>query len=299
MTWFIVLLVLSVVVLATWKAKQKPPNQHVNAEKTLEEILGKVPRQLVAPIVTLEVQTPPERSDQVWFDRVFESLLAQLDGDIRGLREMAPLLISEAMSGNHYRGREWMQKDLPEGSWRWPEFERQWGDRQRTQHAQRVAEIHGMQDGELLETLRLQDLRKLAAGRVKGRSKAELIEALQTVLDQNEFIVLVGQGRHVLLDALPDPCRFDYSEQCDVFLRRLTSLAYGRRNLEELRASPIHDQMKAVFRPGGAMNTPKECILRNGKTYALNDPELDTLTPCGRLDCGCSISTAIDGWRRT
>ncbi len=228
----------------------------------------------------------------------FDHLLVQLDGDTKGMRELAPLLISEAMSGNHYRGREWLMKELPHDSWRWPEFERQWGERQQSAYAAALVNIQVMADSQVLDALRMQDLRKLAAGRAKGRGKQDLIEALKTNLPGEDLLALISQGRQLLMDALPDPYKFDYAEQCEVFIHRLSALAYSKRNLEELRESPVLDQMKAVFRAGGTMNTPKTCILRNGQTYALNDPELGTLAPCGRLDCSCLISTVIEGWRR-
>lgn len=309
MIWFTVLLVLSVGLLVVWYLKNNPQGRRTSQEKTLDEILGQAhletttrpPSKLQEslPVVTLEADVSRDRNDQAWFDRTVDSLLMQLDGDTRLLREMAKLLISEAVSGNHHRGRVRMQKELVEGSWRWPEFERQWGERQRAENGEHVTKIRGMQAGDVLDALRLQDLRKLAAGQVKARSKAELIEALQISLAPEAFHALVEQGRHSLLEALPDPDCFDYGEQCSVFLHRLTALAYGKRNLEELRASPMREQLKAVFRAGGTMNTPKACILRNGHTFALNDPQLDALAPCGRLDCSCSISTAVEGWRRS
>lgn len=81
--------------------------------------------------------------------------------------------------------------------------------------------------------------------------------------------------------------------------RKLAQEARARLK-EQARRTPT---LKARFLAGPPATTPKECLDRHGRSFAIADPILDQVAPCERETCACTwtpdASAGPYGFKRT
>lgn len=234
-------------------------------------------------------------SDQLAFGRAFERLMSEIEGDIDTLWCHSHVLIEYARRGD-YQGRYAMAGMVPEHCWRWPAYEEQIVQPERQARQWEKSVIDDESPASLLTRIKLEELRHIANGRAKGKSKGELVERLMQVVHPEEIAELVSVTRMRLLSDIAE-WRPRYEDRCAWFLRRLASYGFSAGTKENLKRSVTSGaNIKAKFLPAPRERTLPECWELIGKVLPVDAPELDYLGPCWKLDCACVWSPAASGF---
>ena len=244
-----------------------------------------------------EKQIEPKGDDD-YFREAFEKLLLDIDGDKEVFRTHVDLLINTITTGNWIQGRVLMASLIPEYSWRWPAYEGQILRREKEKHLDYIGRLRDEPCEKILERIKLSELRQLADGRVKAKSKKELIAALKLGIPSQEFdSICTATRQRIIAEAASFQPR--YEDRCHIFIRRLSSLIYGMKNKAHLRdASSRIPGIEAEFRIGDPFYTPQECLSRNGMVVSADDPVIETMCPCERLECSCLWLPWNEAWNK-
>lgn len=260
----------------------------------VKQMLPEMRRKIEAKLVGAHKTDP--LSDKDYFGSALEKLLLDVDGDKDAIRANADMLIKAATTGDWHQGRALMATLIPEYSWRWPAYEDQIQRRKKEKHLDYIGKLRAEPYDLLLERVKLSELREIARGRVKAKSKKDIIAALKTDLPDQEFqSVCTAIRQRIISEA--EGFQLGYEYRCLMFIRRLASLANGMRSVASLRnASASVPGMQAEFRVGDPVNSPQECHARNGLIVSPDDPIVETMCPCERLECNCIWTPWNESW---
>jgi SPP1 gp7 family putative phage head morphogenesis protein len=247
-----------------------------------------------------EQEIQDNSQDNRWyFEPAFWRVAGEIEAPQDALKALLPDLLIAHTSGDPRREKETIMKHMPEGSWRWQYYENQKLEQEKDIYEERVNEINNTSLSELLNWLKVPELRALykehSSGKsgASGKKKAEIIKAICSVVQSDTAEHLAESLRNRFISEVAKPGSIDYREMCMLFARRVTMIAYAyRRRKQMLEISDRYPFWE--FIASDDPDTPMKCKKLNGKVFRFDDPFWDTgYPPCERLDCGCRVEVKM------
>lgn len=229
------------------------------------------------------------------YKKAFDRILSEIEGDKDLLSKHANALLGYATRGD-YQGRYAMAGLVPESCWQWPAYNEQIFQPQRAQRQWEVDVIMAEAPTTLLTRLKVDELRVISAGRVKGKSKGELVERLLQIVPVDEIELLTETIRSKLMDDIVN-WKPRYEDRCAWFLRRLAMYVFSiekQLSFKNLMAKGAN--LRASFMAGNPETTPQQCLAMDGKIVKFDDPILAEKSPCDRLNCSCHWTATASGF---
>ncbi len=185
-----------------------------------------------------------------------------------------------------------LEQVLPENSLIWPPYEIEIAIRQEASYEKELGQIKSMSSSELLETLKIADLKEIYLRVVRAKPKAklrkgELISELEKILPDDEKDSI----QNTLIISLPDPNKVEYRRKLQSFVRRFNILRYGiLRNQQRLSISSRRKYWQ--FKASVLAEAPPGCKEIDGITKKWDDDFwVSHPVPCHQFDCSCRIDS--------
>lgn len=239
------------------------------------------------------------QDNQWYFEPAFWKVTGEVEANHVALEALLPDLLIAHTSGSPKREQETVMKHLPEGTWRWVSYENHLLERDKESYEEEVEEINSSSLQDLLNGLKVIELRALykkhsvEKSGSAGSKKAEIINAICSVVESDVAEEITGLLRKRFISELRVPGTVNYREMCNMFACRVAMMAYAfRRRKQMLEISDRYPSWK--FIADDNPDVPKRCKKLDGKAFRFDDPFWDTgYPPCSRLDCNCSVEVKM------
>lgn len=225
--------------------------------------------------------------------QAFDRLLSEIEGDKSNFIANSELFINFAKTAD-YKGRYAVSGLVSESDWYWPAYYEQVVLEARKSRQWEVDLIKKEDAYKLLTRLKVDELKKIANGKAKGKNKKEIVDRLISSLEATELTYLIETTRSMLVDSILNLTP-KYEDRCAYFLRRLGHYYFSMRNAEEMRKS--YNKMAnidAEFLAGNSEKTPIECMKNHGMKFGISEADFLGKAPCERLNCSCTWIVRVD-----
>lgn len=240
-----------------------------------------------------EEETRENAKENRWFfEPAYQKVMQMVEADPKRVSSMFDELLVAFTAGDPRREQKVVEQYLPEGTWRWPDYEAWALERDQKCYEEDLEFWKQATLSDLITCLKIGQLRTLykefAGNKAAspGRKKADIGNALFHALTPTQKTELAERLRIDAIAALVFPGTPDYREMVVLLCRRIRTVAYWmerrKQMLEIVKLMPMWK-----FVAGNDFDLPMACKLRDGKLYQPNDPIWNEVLPCGHLECSC------------
>lgn len=233
------------------------------------------------------------------FEKAYWHVMAQVEAPAEAVAALLPLLYDAYQAGESVKTTlrnvsQW----LPDGAWRWPEYERQLPRMRNLQYGETKKWLDANSDLKSLASMIGLEAFKEIAGELLG-GELPPIRKWEQAHKLCEAIGLQGHESKALelLRNAAFEKRVKKINETDDMLQmlviRINSLASGHQRWQKIHEEEIFSYLKlSVF---DAAKARPECIAIEGKVLHLNNPYWkDNFPPCERLDCRCRVTAKTE-----
>lgn len=245
------------------------------------------------------------RGNSVYFEKAYWLTMEQIEAPEESINALLPLLYDSFSAGEATNRLRYIDEYLPEGQWRWPEFERQWPEMKRREYEGIKAHIGTVTDIKIAANIAgYVALRKIAQELLDDKvpaikKMAEAEELCEKLKIQGHEIKALELFKRIALernekqfyDAKSEPP--SQHEMREILVHRIHRLASGYERWQQIHEAEIFSCLKlSVFDPAKAR---PQCIAIEGKALHMNNPYWkDNFPPCERLDCRCWVTAKTE-----
>lgn len=229
------------------------------------------------------------------FEAAFWRVTSTIGAPAENLKALLPELRALASSGSR-RAEEAVRRHLPEGVWRWPDYEAQSAVRDEEFRRADIKDIRRSDIWGFLSSMKAAELRDLfrryapPGTPLPGKGCAQIVPVLGALLSPEQSAELLSLFRQQALAEISKPSAPDYDEMVILLYSRISFIAHniGRyRQLADREMQTLLPRRKFHWADGGK----KECRKFNGKVLPHKEAEaVFPLVPCACLFCRCRIS---------
>lgn len=247
------------------------------------------------------ILTDKGRGNSEYFEKAYWQVMAQIEAPRAAMIALLPLLYDSFEAGIANNVRNHVEQLLPQGLWRWQEYERQIPGIRKQEYEGIKAHLAKIDYEAAASVASYETLRKVGQAVLNRkipaiRRKQQVEELIAEIKNNRRDMEALKALRMALLENHEN--RFsrvmtiaeEYSEMVKMLVNRIWRLASAlwqhQRILDHKESFP--------YLKLGVPNLSKaraECIVFDGKVLRWDDPFWDSgMPPCDRLDCICSVT---------
>ncbi len=235
------------------------------------------------------------------FEKAYWQVMAQVEAPAEAVAALLPLLYEAYEAGESVKTtlrnvRQW----LPDGTWRWPEYERQLPEMRKHRLAETkkwldtesdlksLASIAGLKAfkeivGELLDD-------EITSVR-KWEQAHKLCETISTQGHQAKALELL---RNVVLQQRENKIN-ESDDMLQMLVLRIQRIANGYGRRQQIYEEEIFSYLELTVFEFDRANARPQCIAIEGKALHLNNPYWkDNFPPCEKLECPCRVTAKTE-----
>lgn len=233
------------------------------------------------------------------FEKAYWQVMGQVEAPAESVRLLLPRLYASYEAGSSTK-LPYIGQYLPEGQWRWPEYERQLPRMRKLQYEATKKWLDADNDLKSLASMIGLDAFKKIAGELLGgelppirkwEQAHKLCETISLKGHESKALELL---RNLALEKHAKKVN-EYDDMLQMLVSRIYRLAYGHGRWQQVYEEEIFSYL-ILFVPDRDKARP-QCFAIEGKALHLNNPYWkDNFPPCERLDCRCYISAKAE-WK--